>query len=505
MSFLLFAVVIGINHASDLHQELVTGSNAFGFALTDELSTDSSINVWISPFCITSCFALVYPGSNGNTQTEIADVFGYPTSTVVAPSAVTQSILALQTSIQSTYNGVTSGRNKPSVVSIANKIYSSSDLQLKQPYIDALSYGNDTFIEYDFDFTSNNAKPIINAWISDATNGLIDSIIDESIRISDWKYVALNAIYLKGTFEKQFNEDKTSDSIFYSDESRQNQVTNIHLMHQIDNFEYYNNGNYQFLKFNFDDDPIDQVSSGETRGRGRSKTKPLFVLFVLPINNDLYSQNNALLTDYDVIDNALTNLQHTRIALALPRLSMEATYELNEDLQALGILDAFNPSTADFSEMSDTQVFIDKVLHKTMIEMDEKGLVAAAVTAIGMVGTSVQMHPDPILFKADHPFQMFIIDGEHDNTILFMGQVNNPGMIEGRETPTYDESGSDVWIDYASYRSDEPTSTEIEDTSDANTESTASNTDEFQGTGPHNEAFMMGWHAAGFVVIMHLL
>merc|ERR1719249_17012 len=114
------------------------------------------------------------------------------------------------------------------------------------------------------------------------------------------------------------------------------------------------------------------------------------------------------------------------------------------------MVDAFT-DYADFSGMtSNESLMIDSVIHKTMVEMDENGLVAAAVTMIGMVKMSVPLTtaPPPILFKADHSFQMFIVDGEHENTVLFMGQINNPGLPEDAETPTYDESRDPIWTDY---------------------------------------------------------
>ena len=46
----------------------------------------------------------------------------------------------------------------------------------------------------------------------------------------------------------------------------------------------------------------------------------------------------------------------------------------------------------------------------------------------------------PVLFKAEHPFQMYIIDGEHDDTMSFMGQINNLCIPEGSEPPTYVET-----------------------------------------------------------------
>merc|ERR1719397_1090907 len=93
--------------------------------------------------------------------------------------------------------------------------------------------------------------------------------------------------------------------------------------------------------------------------------------------------------------------------------------------------------------------------------MDENGLVAAAVTAMIMVKSAMPITtaPPPVLFKADHSFQMFIIDGEHENTVLFMGQINNPGIPQGSDAPTYNESSDAVWTEYPVFS--ESTSTPV--------------------------------------------
>ena len=172
--------------------------------------------------------------------------------------------------------------------------------------------------------------------------------------------------------------------------------TRCELMHQIRDFDYFEDGKYQFLKFQF----VDNTD--------------LFALFVLPIDPHTETTKNGLITDYNVISNAISNLESRYIALALPKLSIEASYQLKEPLTLMGMVDAFG-SDADFSGMSNESLFIDSVIHKTMVEMDENGLVAAAVTMIGMVKMSMPIttEPPPTLFKADHSFQMFIIDGEH--------------------------------------------------------------------------------------------
>eukprot|EP01084_Bolivina_argentea_P029239 54254_1 len=284
---LAFSTILFICGKSIDNSDLSDGSNLFGYDLCDELYTDSTTNIWISPFCITSCFALIYPGSNGNTQTQIANVLNYP-STDINTAQVTQQFFTLQSLIENTYNGIKTNEydNKPSIIGIANKIYSSKTLTLKQPYIDALNDGQQSFIDYNFDFSAQNATKIINNWVNQNTNGLIKEILQEGQDISSWRLVAMNAIFLNGTFKSQFETTMTSLNKFYADRSRSIPTSDCHLMHQIDYFEYYSNSNYQFLKFPFSDN------------------NDLFILFALPINDNLSSNKNALITDENIIKTA---------------------------------------------------------------------------------------------------------------------------------------------------------------------------------------------------------
>merc|ERR1719474_2429115 len=433
---------IRIRSSHDIESALITGNSDFGHDLSAVLydDEDTTKNIWISPFSITSCFALIYPGSVGSTASQIANIMRYPTES--DKDDVTTSYLDLQSSIASMYDGSKISENewdhsRHSIIGIANKIYSAKGLPLKQSFVafvDVLNHGDESFIEYDFDFTADDAASTINDWVDENTNGLIEEVVGEGDDISDWKLAALNAIYLNATFKLQFAEYMTSKQPFYDSLARTNALADCHLMHQMDYFEYFNDGNYQFLKF-----PLGTKDSEEN----------LFILFAVPLNHDVYSTKNGLITDVNVIHDAISKLESTYIALAVPKLSIEAQYQLKDPLTKMGMTRAFSDS-ADFSGISTESLKIDAVIHKTMVDMDEKGIVAAAVTMIGMVGMSmpVTTKPQPILFKADHSFQMFIIDGDHENTVLFMGQINNPGIPEGAETPSYDESEDPVWTQY---------------------------------------------------------
>jgi len=100
-----------------------------------------------------------------------------------------------------------------------------------------------------------------------------------------------------------------------------------------------------------------------------------------------------------------TALRMQPVDVYLPRFSMTTKFELSNELQALGMTDAFT-NAADFSGMSASAVnklFISKVLHKAFVDVNEVGTEAAAATAVVM---NLAMAPAdrPIEFRADHPF-----------------------------------------------------------------------------------------------------
>ena len=89
----------------------------------------------------------------------------------------------------------------------------------------------------------------------------------------------------------------------------------------------------------------------------------------------------------------------------------------------MGISLAFDPDHADFSKISDVQLYIQFAVHDAFVNVNEKGTEAAAATGIGMTLTSV--YPQPPVFRADHPF-IFMIKDDKTGLVLFMGRVVDP-------------------------------------------------------------------------------
>ena len=113
------------------------------------------------------------------------------------------------------------------------------------------------------------------------------------------------------------------------------------------------------------------------------------------------------------------------VIIKIPKFETSFTIELNDMLKSLGMVDAFNPTKADFSSMSShLSLYISRVLQKARIKVEEKGTEAAAVTVIDMKLTSAIPSPgEPLTFYATRPF-LYTISEVSTGAILFMGQYN---------------------------------------------------------------------------------
>jgi len=85
----------------------------------------------------------------------------------------------------------------------------------------------------------------------------------------------------------------------------------------------------------------------------------------------------------------------------------------------MGMEEAFT-ERADFSGISEGLLFIDSVIHKAIIEVNEDGSTAAGSTVVRMIdGAAIG---EPLSFIADRPFLFFITE-DVTGTILFMGKL----------------------------------------------------------------------------------
>ena len=145
------------------------------------------------------------------------------------------------------------------------------------------------------------------------------------------------------------------------------------------------------------------------------------MIIILPKENDL--------TMFEQIFNKenlsiwMDSMYPTNVDIYLPKFTFKTEYNLKDILSNMGLDVAFS-SNADFSGMNGYGgLFIEKVLHKAFVEVNEEGSEAAAATTVHVLETAM---PEPTkVFDADHPF-IFLIQHKETDTILFMGSISNP-------------------------------------------------------------------------------
>ena len=118
----------------------------------------------------------------------------------------------------------------------------------------------------------------------------------------------------------------------------------------------------------------------------------------------------------------LTGFQNAEVSTKLPKFRAETTADLIPVLQRMGMKDIFDPALADLSAMGSTStgmLYINQVLHKTFINVDEKGTQAGAATMVA-AGDGAEAPHEVKQVHLDRPFLYMIVD-TRKNIPLFMG------------------------------------------------------------------------------------
>jgi serpin B len=153
---------------------------------------------------------------------------------------------------------------------------------------------------------------------------------------------------------------------------------------------------------------------------------PISMIVILPEETRFNEIQESL--HESKISGIISSLASHDVHIILPVFKTASTLNLKEALTGLGMTLPFSQE-ADFSGMDgQNMLYIQDVLQKAYILVDEEGTEAAAATAIPMAPKAIAV-PDeqskPIEFIANHPF-IFLIRDKTTGTILFMGRVMNP-------------------------------------------------------------------------------
>lgn len=362
----------------------IKNDNKFGIRLFKQIvGNEEAKNTMVSPFSVSQALLMAYNGADGKTKEEFASLLNVKEI----------SIDELNKTHQKLSKSLVKHDQKV-LFSIANSIWYDNRFPVKKPFIEInKSYYNAEVSKLNF----GNIKTVnkINGWVANKTNQKIKKIIDK-IDPSEVLFL-INAIYFKADWQHKFDRSLTTQKAFFTSKGSEIKVP---MMATESSFNYAQNDYEEIVELPY----------------GRGKFSMLLIRPKKKINELISEINSEKLTEWN------REMNKQKVIVNLPKFDFSYKKELNETLQEMGLLQAFQNS-ANFNKISDVSIRISKVLHKTYIKTDEKGSEAAAVTSIGVKMTSAE--PKKTVITFDKPF-VFIIREKDTNTILFAGKVENP-------------------------------------------------------------------------------
>ncbi|MHA1106352.1 MAG: serpin family protein [Promethearchaeota archaeon] len=355
-------------------------------------------NLFFSPLSIYTLLSMVFAGARGLTETQIKTVLHIKLDQIRFHSEFKKLLRVFQ-------------RDTGSELSMANLLCIHKNYQLFEKYLWIVedTYGGAIW-KLDFNAIPETCSKI-NAWVAEHTQGKIKDVI-HTLK-EDIGLVLVNAIYFKGTWENLFEEKDTEDENFTLLSGEEILVP---MMHQKEKFRLLNEDGYQILEM-----PYKGI-------RVFGSLERISMIIFLPEKKDGIEEIEKSLTN-EKIENYLEklhNLWEREVKVIFPKFKIETEYELKKILYNLGMTSAFSDG-AKFSGMAeDPPRYISQIIHKAFVEVNERGTEAAAVTALRMLGATLDQIKPPE-FRADHPFIFLLIDS-YTRAILFIGSVMNPKL-----------------------------------------------------------------------------
>ena len=374
--------------------ELVASNTTFAFDLYHALREEDG-NLFYSPYSISLALALTYAGAKNDTEQQISDSLHF----TLPQDRLHHTFNALDLMLASRSQGSEDQDGGNLQLNIANSIWGQQGYEILPTFLDVLAVNYGTGLSLlDFEDASEESRVIINDWVSDQTEGKIEDLIPEGSIDTLTRLVLTNAIYFDGAWKYPFEESLTRDGTFNLLDG--SQVT-VPMMKQTESFNCTTGDEYMAVELPYVGDDLSMV-------------------IFLPDIDKFEEFENSL--DAERACDILNELSSMRVQLTMPRFSYEGdSFSLKTTLVDLGISDMFSDSQADLSGIDGTRnLFIQDVVHKAFIEVNEVGTEAAAATG-AIVGVT-SMPPQVTL---DRPFVYMIRDTD-TGSILFMGRVLDP-------------------------------------------------------------------------------
>lgn len=367
---------------SRAEEQLANESTEFAFRLFQQVnSTEKQSNWMISPLSTSMALGMMANGAAGNTLDEMKSTLGFSDFNLDGMNVYYQKLITELLNLDNTTQ-----------LNIANSIWIKEDLPIHETFIKANQEMYDAKVSH-INFSSPDAKNIINNWCAEKTNNTIKNA--SSSFTNNISFALINALYFKGIWKKQFKKANTKEESFFNADGTK---TEIQMMNQKEHFLHANYDNFHVAEFQYGNEAFSMV-------------------IILPYEGITLDECLQNLT-YENWEEWEKRRNSKELKIKLPRFEINYEKDLADDIQALGVKEAFKDN-ADFSSMSSENFHLNLFTQFASIKVNEEGTEAATTT---IIGSDTNIAPNNSDFYVNRPFA-FMIKEKSTGTILFMGKV----------------------------------------------------------------------------------
>jgi serpin B len=363
-------------------------TNEFAVRLLHRLGSEPG-NVFFSAVSLHNALGIAALGAQGTTLDEMTHVLGLARD----PSQNAKQAKKLTANWKRA-----AGRTE---LFIANRLWIDKAFEIAQPFrtLAETGYGASP-AALDFAHAQEQSRQTINHWVADATRGKFPDSLAPGFIAPLTRLVITNAIYFKGKWATAFDAKKTAPGSFLTNAG----VTTTTMMHKTLRMGYFANFAVRVGTLGYRDSDLAMV-------------------VVLPSDGRPLREIEETLTAVQLDEWQKASFV-TEVNVTMPKFTFVWGRSVVPELKAMGIRTAFGQQ-ADFSALvgdGSDSIYIDDVLHKAFVLVDEAGTEAAAVTHVLGNARSLRV---PLAFTVDRPF-LFFIRNQRTGDLLFTGRVVNP-------------------------------------------------------------------------------
>ena len=388
---LSLAAVLSVN-AADVASSVPNSADAhaeFGLKLFGKLPATG--NAIVSPQSVATALGMTSLGAGGDTAAAFQSTL-YPG---LAPEAYLSDARRVRDSLAKTPNEGLS-------IKMTNALWMQDGYAFKAPFLESCTryYGAEPF-RLDFANAADSSRVRINKWVGEQTNGMIKDLLPPRSITELTRMVLTNTIWFKGDWVTPFTKERTGDATFTKASGEK--VTVPMMRGKESSFAYAENDLMQVVEMPY---------SG----------KRLCMTLLLPKAPNTEALEKKLAPAF--LKQVLSSMNEEKVRVNLPRFKVETSQELSKPLTDMGLGVAFTPGKADFSGMNGVKddLYIARVQHKAVVDVNETGTEAAAATAVIVATRAMPMSP---LVNCNHPF-LFLIRDRETGEILFLGRIDDP-------------------------------------------------------------------------------